>query len=61
MSSFYTQKLNISPFLNKWNNILTRLYGDYMKFPSEEKRGIEHSGAFFEPDIEYIEFINGRC
>lgn len=44
-----------------WNNILTRLYGDYMKFPSEEKRGIEHSGAFFEPDIEYIEFINGRC
>lgn len=40
-----------------YDKILRIIYGDYMKFPSIEKRGTWHQGAFFDPDAPYTEYI----
>lgn len=44
------------PVPSGYKNILKILYGDYMKFPPVEKRGIWHS-FIFEPDIPYKEYM----
>lgn len=37
--------------------ILTRIYGDYMRFPPASQRGAWHNGKIvFEPDVPYAEF-----
>lgn len=39
-------------------DILSQVYGDYMKFPPLSKRGQWHSKqVVFEPDISFVEFI----
>ncbi len=48
------------PIPKGYDKILTKLYGDYSKFPPFEERGKWHSGAVFEPDVKYKEFLNER-
>ena len=44
------------PVPSGYEDILTILYGDYMKFPPIEKRGTWHQFVF-EPDIPYKEYM----
>lgn len=39
-----------------YQKVLKVIYGDYMKFPPVEKRGLWHSFTF-EPDVPYKEFL----
>ena len=39
-----------------YHNILSKEYGDYMKFPPLEKRGLFHN-IIFDPNIPYKEYI----
>ena len=45
------------PVPKGYANILTILYGDYMKFPPIENRGIWHHFVF-EPDVPYKEYCS---
>ena len=41
-----------------YDKILRIKYGDYMKFPPKEKRGVWHTGVVdFDPDIEYKDYF----
>ena len=40
-----------------YDELLTIQYGDYMKFPPIEQRGITHSDLIFNPDKPYIDYI----
>lgn len=40
-----------------WERILKGLYGDYMKFPPSEQRGVWHGGSVFDPDRPYVEYL----
>jgi lipopolysaccharide cholinephosphotransferase len=47
------------PVPRLFDDILKRIYGDYMKFPPEEERGIWHEGMItFDPDVSYKEKIS---
>lgn len=43
-----------------YDNVLRIIFGDYMKLPSIEKRGIWHNGAIFDPDVPYTEYIYNK-
>lgn len=46
------------PVSENYDRILNSMYGDYMKFPPVEKRGIWHEGVLtLDPDIPYKEYI----
>ena len=38
-----------------YDRILKVVYGDYMKFPPVEKRGVWHGDIIYNPDVPYIE------
>lgn len=40
-----------------YDEILKGTYGDYMKYPPLEKRGVWHGGNFFDPFKPYTEYI----
>ena len=40
-----------------YKRLLTVMYGDYEILPSKEERGTWHSGAHFEPDMCYKEYL----
>ena len=47
------------PVPREYEAVLSRIYGDYMSFPSPDKRGKWHEGQIhFEPDIPYKEYLN---
>lgn len=42
------------PVTKFWDDVLKRLYGDYMRFPSASERGKWHEGMIrFDPDTSY--------
>ena len=44
-----------------YERILRNAYGNYMKFPPNNKRGKWHEGQIiFEPDISYREFYKSK-
>ncbi len=43
-----------------YDNILTTLYGDYMRFPPQKDRGIKTEGIIFNPYIPYENYIFGN-
>ena len=46
------------PVSRSYDDILTRIYGNYMEFPSVEERGKWHEGVLhFEPEIPYKEYF----
>ena len=45
------------PIPNGYKNILKTMYGDYMKFPPIEYRGLWHSGTTFIPDLPYKQYL----
>ena len=46
------------PIPVNYDKILSNMYGDYMKFPPIEQRGMWHGGMLeFEPDIPYKEYL----
>lgn len=45
------------PIPNGYDRILTIMYGDYMKFPPVEERGVWHAGTTFVPDIPYLDYL----
>lgn len=46
------------PIPNNYDIILKSTYGDYMKYPPVEKRGIWHSDFVFNSDISYKEILS---
>lgn len=47
------------PAPRNYDEILRRIYGDYMRYPPEEERGAWHEGIIhFEPEIPYGEYIS---
>ena len=40
-----------------YKRILTTLYGDYLQLPPLSERGNWHSGAVFDPDMPYKEYL----
>lgn len=49
------------PVPEAYHEILTRTYGDYMKFPDPEVRGKWHEGQIrFEPEVPYKEYLAKR-
>ena len=46
-----------APVPESYDEILSRRYGDYMKFTPPEQRGHEHTTLVFEPDVPYKEYI----
>lgn len=40
-----------------YENILRTVYGDYMKLPSVEKRGLWHHGIVVNPDVSYVDML----
>lgn len=40
-----------------YDRLLTIMYGDYMKFPPVEERGVWHAGTTFNIDIPYKEYL----
>ena len=46
------------PAPSGWDNYLKIAYGDYMKLPPVEQRGLNHENAIFDPDTPYIEFTS---
>lgn len=49
------------PVPQAYHEILTRIYGDYMKFPDPEVRGRWHEGQIhFEPEIPYKEYLKNK-
>ena len=46
---------------NDYDYMLKKAYGDYMKFPPKEKRGIWHDGVIiYDPDIPYLEYYKSH-
>ena len=46
------------PIPRRYDDILKHMYGNYLEFPQQEKRGVWHEGQLlFEPDIPYKEYI----
>lgn len=43
------------PILKKYDEYLKISFGDYMKFPPIEKRGVWHGSVVFDPDCSYKE------
>lgn len=41
-----------------YDRILTGTYGDYMKFPPIEQRGLWHTGVHIDPDKPYMFYLN---
>lgn len=62
------EKLILVPFENimipvpqNYDQILSTIYGDYMKFPPVSERGKWHEGQIvFEPDIPYTEYYRKK-
>ena len=50
---------NISiPVPSDYDTVLTRIYGDYMKYPPVEERGQWHNGIIcFDPDLPYKDYF----
>ena len=49
------------PVTKYYDSILSRQYGDYMKFPPVEERGRWHDGKIvFDPDTPYREFLQKK-
>ena len=49
------------PVSRHYEAVLSRIYGDYMSFPSVEERGAWHEGVIqFEPEIPYKEFLSSK-
>ena len=47
------------PVVRDYVRFLTRRYGDYMRFPPVEERGLWHDGVIeFDPDMSYIEYLS---
>lgn len=48
----------IKTFIPKgYEKILKITYGDYMKMPPTENRGVWHSNLYFNPDVPYLESL----
>lgn len=45
------------PVPEGYDNILTVAYGDYMILPPSDSRKPIHSGAIFDPDVSYLNYI----
>ena len=45
------------PIPNGFDRVLRIMYGDYMKFPPVEERGVWHAGTTFDPDIPYKDYL----
>ena len=45
------------PIPKGYDDVLRVQYGNYMELPPINKRGIEHNGAIFDPDISYKDLI----
>lgn len=46
------------PIPNSYDEVLKRMYGDYMKFPPVEQRGQWHSGKIlYDPDTPYKQYF----
>lgn len=41
-----------------YDHILTTVYGDYMKFPPIEERGLHHSGTIFDADKPFTYYVS---
>lgn len=49
------------PTPSNYHEMLTNMYGDYMRFPPVNKRGIWHEGQLvLNPDIKYDDFFKNR-
>jgi lipopolysaccharide cholinephosphotransferase len=49
------------PVSKNYDVVLRRLYGDYMKFPPINERGVWHQNiVIWEPDTPYIQFLQKR-
>ena len=49
------------PVPKNYDSILTHMYGDYMKYPPVEKRGVWHDDSFYlDPDIAYTEYMEQK-
>lgn len=40
-----------------YENVLRKLYGDFMQFPPVEQRGLKHAGTVFDTEIPYKEYL----
>lgn len=46
------------PIPKNYDNLLKRMYGNYMEYPPVEKRGAWHEGQLlFDPDLSYKEYL----
>lgn len=44
--------------VRNYDEVLRRIYGDYMQFPPMEERGQWHEGLIhFEPDVPYVDYL----
>lgn len=43
-----------------WHARLENQFGDYMKFPPVEQRGVRHSNMLFDPDKSYLLYTNQK-
>jgi lipopolysaccharide cholinephosphotransferase len=43
-----------------YDSVLTKYYGDYMKFPPVEKRGTWHKDAIIDADMPYEEYLKKK-
>lgn len=61
--TIYLQYENLNvPAPMDYHKILTRIYGDYMKFPDPAIRGKWHEGQIcFEPEIPYREYLRDKA
>lgn len=49
------------PVPRSYDVVLSRIYGDYMRFPPKEERGRWHEGQIhFEPEMPYLEYFGKR-
>lgn len=49
------------PVPRSYDAVLSRIYGDYMEFPSVELRGKWHEGQIhFDPDMPYKEYLKSQ-
>ena len=50
------------PAPRDYDVILSRMYGEYNKYPSPKERGVWHEGVIhFEPDIPYKGYLSKLC
>lgn len=49
------------PIPVNYDAILRNMYGDYMKFPPIDQRGMWHNGILeFDPDTPYLEYLKNN-